>query len=370
MSVTKPHLILAGSEQDDAPLLLVEALPPTAVEGPKSVRDLVLRKTSPVAAEALRLGLLATGGTATTFAVHLPAGFSTGDLAASLTAGMYRAFVHDGQGIAAHANLEAASGVGAVVGPQVAWAVAAYVVGQHFQVEISRKLDALRDDVAVLKQADVHSRVAQLAASHLLVQKALARALDGAVDVATTLDLAHQDVLKVLGRQEQWLAQQESAAGALEADDHNASDFLSGFPGLSDGSFAENVAITAAAINVHRELLHVEGLVAAGRTDDPYGHYTDFLSEQQRAMNKFEDRLRSVVRLIGRLPFSAEDRVFHWVDKNPSGAAMRAQRAAVAIEDALGSWLVAHLPSQTALHLTAQADGGLRLSLPTKPQHP
>lgn len=363
MSAPKPHLILAGSEQDDAPLMLVEAF--AAAEGTKSVRDLVLRKTSPVAAEALRLGLIATGGSATTFAVHLPAGFVTGDLAASSTAGMYRAFVHDGKGIAAHADLEAVSSACAAVGPQVAWAVAAYVVGQHFQVEISCKLDALRDAVEVLKQADVHARVAQLAASHLLVQKALARALDGAVDVATTLDLAHQDVLRVLGRQEQWLAQQESAARALAADEHNASAFLQAFPGLTDGSFAENVSIAAAAINVHRELLHVEGLVAAGRTDDPYGHFKDFLTEQQRAMSALEDRLRSVVRLIGRLPFSAEDRVFHWVDKNPSGAAMRAQRAAVAIEDALDSWLVNLVPSPTALHLTAQADGGLRLSLPT-----
>ncbi len=163
MSAPKPHLILAGSEQDDAPLLLVEAF--AAVEGTKSVRDLVLRKTSPVAAEALRLGLIATGGSATTFAVHLPAGFVTGDLAASSTAGMYRGLCARWQG---HRRAR-----GPRSGQQrlrSGWTTGGVGCGgvrsrTAFQVEISCKLDALRDAVEVLKQADVHARVAQLAAS-------------------------------------------------------------------------------------------------------------------------------------------------------------------------------------------------------------
>jgi len=366
VSTPKSHVLLAASEEDNAPLLYVEAIPPTAGRRSRTVRDVVLRRSSPVAAEAARLGMIAAaGGAASTFAVHLPAGFVTGDLAASSTSGMYRAFVHDGRGIAAHADLEAVGGAAAVVGPQVAWAVAAYLVGQHFQVEISNKLDALQDGIELLKEADVHERYAQLAASHLLVQKALARALDGVLDVSTTLDLAHQDVLRVLSRQQQWLRQQEVTSDALAADDHDASAFLEAFPGLSDGSFADGVAITAAAINVHRELLHVEGLVAAGQSEDPYGYFRHFLAEQNEAMTDLEGRLRSVVHLIGRLPFSAEERIFHWVNKNPSGAALHAQRAALAVEDTLDSWLVEQLRSPAALHMTAQADGNLRMSLPS-----
>lgn len=363
MSARHPRLAVAGGEQDDAPLMFFEAVPSAAVASERRTPTAVMRKSSPVAAEALRLGLTAAGNTATTFAVHLPPGFATGDLAASSTAGMYRAFVHDGRGIAAHADLEEVSGL-AAVGPQVAWAVAAYVVGQHFQVEISRKLDDLRDGLEALQQADLHSRYAQLASAHLLVQKALARAMDGVVDVATTLDLAHQDVMKVLGRQRQWLAEQESTAHRLQADDHDATDFLGAFPGLVDGSFADNVALTAAVINVHRELLHVEGLVAASRTSDPYSHYKTFLADQAQAMVDLEARLRSVVRVIGRLPFVPEERIFHWVNKNPSGSAMQAQRAALAVEDALVAWLVDPLQSPNEVQVTAQVDGGLTLSLP------
>lgn len=363
MSETHPRLAVAGGEQDDAPLMFIEAVPPPTGTSEQGTRPAVLRKSSPVAAEALRLGLTAAGNTATTFAVHLPPGFATGDLAASSTAGMYRAFVHDGRGIAAHADLEEISGV-AALGPQVAWAVAAYVVGQHFQVEISRKLDDLRDGLEALQQADLHNRYAQLASAHLLVQKALARAMDGVVDVATTLDLAHQDVMKVLGRQRQWLAEQESNARRLQAGDHDATAFLDAFPGLLDESFADNAALTAAVINVHRELLHVEGLVAASRTSDPYSHYKAFLADQAQAMVNLEDRLRSVVRVIGRLPFAPEERIFHWVNKNPSGSALQGQRAALAVEDALVSWLVDHLQSPNEVQVTAQVDGGLTLSLP------
>jgi hypothetical protein len=364
VSAARPRLAVAGGEQDDAPLLFVEAVPSSPSPSEPGTRRAVLRKSSPVAAEALRLGLTAAGNTATTFAVHLPPGFATGDLAASSTAGMYRAFVHDGRSIAAHADLEEVGGMAAAVGPQMAWAVAAYIVGQHFQVEISGKLDDLRDGLEALQQADLHGRYAQLASAHLLVQKALARAMDGVVDVATTLDLAHQDVLKVLGRQRQWLAEQESAAGRLQAGDHDATAFLEAFPGLLDGSFAENAALTAAVINVHRELLHVEGLVAAGLTNDPYSHYKAFLDDQAQAMVDLEGRLRSVVRVIGRLPFAPEERIFHWVNKNPSGSALQAQRAALAVEDALVSWLVDPLRSPNEVQVTAQVDGGLTLSLP------
>ena len=364
MSTAKPRLLLAASDQDDAPLLHIEAVAATAAAS-RPTGGVLLRQSSPVAAEAARLGLVAAaGGMATTFAVHLPAGFGTGDLAASSTAGMYRAFVHDGRNIAAHADLEAIGGVAAVAGPQVAWAVAANVVGQHFQVEISSKLDALQRGIDALKEVDVHERYSQLAASHLLIQKALARALDGAADVSTTLDLAHQDVLRVLGRQEQWLKKQELVSSSLAAEEHDASDFLEAFPGLSDGSFADGVAITAAAINVHRELLHDEGLIAAGRAEDPYGHYTDLLAKQGQAMTDLEDRLRAVVREIGRLPFAPEQRFFHWVQENPSVAALQGQRAALAIEDGLGNQLVQRLRAPTAMHLTAQPDGNLRMSLP------
>jgi hypothetical protein len=362
VSATHPRLAVAGGEHDEAPLLLVEAVPPPAATAGQRSRSAVLRKSSPVAAEALRLGLTAAGNTATTFAVHLPPGFATGDLAASSTAGMYRAFVHDGRAIAAHADLEKVSGAVAL-GPQIAWAAAAYVVGQHFQVEISRKLDDLRDGLEALQQADLHSRYAQLASAHLLVQKALARAMDGVVDVATPLDLAHQDVMKVLGRQRQWLAEQESAARPLQDDARDSTAFLEAFPGLLDGSFAENAALTAAVINVHRELLHVEGLVAASRTSDPYSHYKAFLADQVQAMTDLEDRLRSLVRVIGRLPFAPEERIFHWVNKNPSGSALQAQRAALAVEDSLSSWLVDHLQSPREVQLTAEVDGGLTLSL-------
>jgi hypothetical protein len=100
------------------------------------------------------------------------------------------------------------------------------------------------------------------------------------------------------------LKKQEVASSSLAAKEHDASDFLEAFRGLSDGSFADGVDITAAAINVHRELLHVESLIAAGRAEDPHGHYTDLLAKQGQAMTDLEDRLRAVVREIGRLPFA------------------------------------------------------------------
>ena len=160
------------------------------------------------------------------------------------------------------------------------------------------------------------------------------------------------------------LKKQEVASSSLAAKEHDASDFLEAFPGLSDGSFADGVDITAAAINVHRELLHVESLIAAGRAEDPHGHYTDLLAKQGQAMTDLEDRLRAVVREIGRLPFAPQQRFLHWVQENPTVAALQGQRAALAIEDSLGNQLVHQLRTPTAMHLTAQPDGNLRMSLP------
>lgn len=362
MAVEKRRMVVAGGDSDASPVMFVEQITKPRATAARTNAQVALRRTSPIASEAARLGLQALHKSGTTFLVHLPPGMTTGDLARSSTAGMYRGFVHDGRSISAQADLEKIAGAGiAALGPQLAWAAAAYVVGQHFQIEVSQKLDELQATIEQVHEGQQNDRFGTLGAAHSLTQQALALALDGRQVPDSTIDLAHRDAIKILKTQQRWLKKFEALAQGLGGRDHKATDYLKAFGDLNDNRFAADIALTAAAINVAREVLHTRELINAASDADPYGHYASNLGREMRDVESTAQRLTSLLHVLGRLPFATEDRALYKINKNPSAKAVQAQRRALELEEAAQNWLLCPMEEPTSMTLTVEADGRIAL---------